>query len=84
MSTRVALVLGAGSNIGASIVKAFAAKNYKIATVSRSNKGDAASLSNLQIQSDFSDPELIAKVFTQVESELGVPNVVIYNGRSQS
>ncbi|KFA46923.1 hypothetical protein S40293_03597 [Stachybotrys chartarum IBT 40293] len=79
MSARVALVLGAGSNIGASIVKAFAAKNYKVATVSRSNKGDAASLSNLQIQSDFSDPESIAKVFTQVESELGVPDVVIYN-----
>ena len=32
----VALIFGAGKNVGAGVAKAFAAKGYKIATVSRS------------------------------------------------
>ncbi|KEY75123.1 hypothetical protein S7711_01576 [Stachybotrys chartarum IBT 7711] len=75
----VALILGAGSNTGRHVAAAFLAQGYRVATVSRSLKPEEAEANELRIQSDFSDPGNINQIFTKVEAELGVPEVVVYN-----
>jgi short chain dehydrogenase len=76
----VALILGAGANIGQHVGRAFAAKGYKIALAARSLKEADSTPDQLNITSDFSDPESVAKAFAKVEAQLGLPSVVVYNG----
>jgi NAD(P)-dependent dehydrogenase (short-subunit alcohol dehydrogenase family) len=82
MSARspVALILGAGSNVGDHVGRAFAAKGYKIALAARSVKEEDSTSDKLLVRGDFADPESITSIFTKVQSQLGVPHVVIYNG----
>ena len=77
----VILVLGAGPNIGRSVARAFAAKGYKVALASRSQKEDHDLTDQLNISSDLSDPESVIKVFSKVKESLGHPSVVVYNGK---
>ena len=81
-SSPIALIFGAGPNIGQSVARAFAAKGYRIALTSRKPKADdSASKDEIHIASDLSDPESVPNVFSQVKSRLGQPpSVVIYNG----
>lgn len=76
----VALILGAGANVGQHVGRAFAAKGYRIALASRSLKEGDSSPSKLHIQGDFSDPASITEIFAKVKSQLGTPSVVVYNG----
>jgi len=75
----VALILGAGSNIGHHVAAAFAAKGYKIVLAARSLKEEDSTPNQLNIKSDFSDPDSVVKAFAKVKSELGLPSVVVYN-----
>lgn len=88
MSTRlpVVLILGAGGNVGASVARAFAGKGYKVAVSSRTEKADIMKGSNppLYVPGDFSDPESVPRVFSNVREKLGVPGVVIYNGEHET
>lgn len=76
----VALILGAGANVGQNVARAFLAKGYKTVLASRSLKEEDSTSSQINIRSDFSDPESVAKVFSQVQAKLGLPHVVVYNG----
>jgi NAD(P)-dependent dehydrogenase (short-subunit alcohol dehydrogenase family) len=78
-SSPIALVFGAGNNVGAGVIKAFSAKGYRIATVSRTAKADTSD-KRLHIQADLADPESVSTVFGTVRKQLGHPSVVIYNG----
>jgi NAD(P)-dependent dehydrogenase (short-subunit alcohol dehydrogenase family) len=80
MSSPVALILGTGKNIGSSVAKAFAAKGYKIATVSRTAATDAPTEQQFHIQSDLADPNSVSGVFETVRKRFGEPSVVVYNG----
>jgi len=82
MSPRVALILGAGPNIGASLSTAFASRGYAIALASRSADASQDSSSKIHVQVDLAKPETVKSVFDEVEKKLGVPGVVIYNGLS--
>ncbi|KAL6872712.1 hypothetical protein J3F83DRAFT_771957 [Trichoderma novae-zelandiae] len=84
MAQRVALILGAGHNVGINVAKAFAVQNYKVAIVSRSQKEEADTKPYLHIQADFSEPSSIESIFAAVISELGHPSVVVYNASSYS
>ena len=80
-SSPVALIFGAGKNIGAGVAKAFSAEGYKIATVSRTATTDPISNEGrLHIESDLSDPNDVSGVFETVRKRLGHPSVVVYNG----
>jgi NAD(P)-dependent dehydrogenase (short-subunit alcohol dehydrogenase family) len=83
-SKPIALIFGFGKNVGTGVAKAFSAKGYKIATVSRSTSPSSTSLGYLHIQGDLSDPTSISSIFSTVRKELGQPSVVIYNGASNS
>ncbi|THV63906.1 NAD(P)-binding protein [Aureobasidium pullulans] len=84
MAPNTILFLGAGGNIGASSVKLFKSKGYKVASVARTIRKEVAEHSDLVMTADFSDPTTIKGIFETVEREIGVPNVVIYNPYSWS
>lgn len=82
MSPRVALILGAGPNIGASLSTAFESLGYKIALASRSADSSKDSASKVHVKVDLLEPKSVKSVFDEVSKRLGTPGVVIYNGVS--
>lgn len=76
----VLLILGAGSNVGSHVARAFAAKGYKVALASRSAKQESNTSDQVYISSDLSDPASVVNVFSEVKALLGLPSVVVYNG----
>jgi NAD(P)-dependent dehydrogenase (short-subunit alcohol dehydrogenase family) len=79
MSTPVILILGAGANIGAAVARKFSQEGFKIATAARSVHKDIADISSHTVKADFNDPTSIKGVFDEVNSKVGIPNVVVYN-----
>ncbi|KAK9772816.1 putative Fungal-specific transcription factor domain-containing protein [Seiridium cardinale] len=75
----IALILGAGSNVGHHVGRAFAAKGYRIVATARSVKEADSSSDQTYIQSDLSNPAAIAELFATVKTQLGHPSVVVYN-----
>ncbi|OAG33959.1 hypothetical protein AYO21_11912 [Fonsecaea monophora] len=77
MASKIALIIGAGPNIGAALATAFAAKGYKVASASRTPH---VSSGTLHIPVDLSKPETVPGVFETARKELGGEvGVVVYN-----
>ena len=81
MSSPVALIFGAGANIGAGVARAFAANGYKVAVASRSSKHGLAKDDYLHLTCDLDDLSSVTKAFEETLQALGTPGVVIYNGK---
>jgi NAD(P)-dependent dehydrogenase (short-subunit alcohol dehydrogenase family) len=79
----VILILGAGPNIGQGVARLFAAKGYKVALASRSQQEADSTPEQLNIKSDFANPDDVVQAFTRTRKELGIPSVVVYNGKSR-
>ena len=62
-STPVALILGAGSNIGKSVGRKFASSGYKVALAARSINESESTDSQLNIKSDFSNTDDVVEAF---------------------
>lgn len=78
----IALILGAGSNVGQALSSAFSQAGYKVALVSRSIQ-ESSSDKQIQIPADLSKPDTVPSIFESVRQKLGAdPNVVIYNAAS--
>ncbi|CAI7640490.1 unnamed protein product [Penicillium pancosmium] len=76
----VALILGSGPRVGASVAAAFLSKGYSVATASRSGTGVKTSEGYLSLAADFADPSSISALFGSVKNTFGAaPSVVIYN-----
>ncbi|CAI7606797.1 unnamed protein product [Penicillium bialowiezense] len=75
----VILILGAGPNIGINVARIFGSKGYKVALASRSLKDQDSTSDQLNIPSDFSDPNSIVDAFSKVKAVFGIPSVVVYN-----
>lgn len=80
MAYQILLFLGAGPNVGVTTIELFKAKGYKVAAVSRNPIEEVKRNADLVLSTDFNDPSGLLSVFEQVEQQLGIPNVVIYNG----
>lgn len=78
----VILILGSGPNIGQHVAKAFLAKGYKVALASRRLREEDSTMDQVNIPSDLSDSNSVIGVFSRVKVLLGVPSVVIYNGKA--
>lgn len=78
---KIIVIFGFGPRIGAGIARAFASKGYKVAVVSRTSKAIEPGDDYLWIQADLSDAFSVEGVFTTVRSKLGIPSVVVYNGK---
>ena len=77
----VLFILGGGPRIGHSVAKKFLGQGYKVAVGRRQT--DKVNLDGaLPVYVDVTKPETIETAFREVESKLGVPNVVVYNGKS--
>ena len=77
----VILILGAGPNVGQHVARAFAAKGYKVALASRKANEENNTPNQVNVSSDLSDPSSIAGVFSRVKELLGIPSVVVHNGK---
>ena len=77
----VILILGSGPNVGQHVARAFAAKGYKVALTSRKSNEAENTQDQINISSDLSDPSSVANVFSKVKASLGLPSVVVYNGK---
>jgi NAD(P)-dependent dehydrogenase (short-subunit alcohol dehydrogenase family) len=76
----VALILGAGPRVGASVAESFASKGYKVAIVSRKGTGSKTAEGYLSLSADFAKPESIPALFEKVKAEFkAAPSVVVYN-----
>src|SRR5436309_1842565 len=81
MSTKlIALILGAGPNVGAALARNFAKAGYSIALAARRVNSGTSPEGYLSIKADLSNPSSVPSIFQTVKSELGTsPNIVIYN-----
>ncbi|MDR1354781.1 MAG: 3-oxoacyl-ACP reductase FabG [Propionibacteriaceae bacterium] len=76
MDNRVAVVTGASKGIGAAIAEQLSATGMRVASFGRT-MGENSQL--LNIVCDVTDAAQVHAAFTQVESELGTPTVIIAN-----
>lgn len=80
MANKVLLLYGSGPNVGAGILKKFAANDWKTAAVVRTVKDEYKNSADLVLQADLSDAQAIQKVYDETETKLGTPSCVVYNG----
>lgn len=78
--SKVALIFGAGPNIGANVAQAFSRDGYKVAVASRSLRSNLPAEEFLQLRCDLGDSSAIVRAFETTREKLGHPSVVIYNG----
>ena len=78
----VALILGAGPNVGEAVARLFASKGYKIGLAARSVKEAESTDNQLNIPSDFTKTDDVVSAFAKVKERFGIPSVVVYNGMS--
>jgi NAD(P)-dependent dehydrogenase (short-subunit alcohol dehydrogenase family) len=79
----IALILGAGPNVGQAVARKFASNGYKVALAARSVKEAESSDDQLNITTDLSKTEDVVSAFDKVKKTFGIPSVVVYNDRSQ-
>ena len=88
MSTKtkpVALIFGAGVNIGATLVKEFAKGGYRVAAVSRNTTAADAAGADLSVSADLANPSIIPSVFTHVHKEFDTfPTVIVWNAATRT
>lgn len=80
----VILILGSGPNVGQHVTRAFAAKGYQVALASRTLKEEDSTADQVNISSDLSEPNSVIGLFSKVRASLGIPSVVVYNGKYDS
>ena len=78
----ILLILGSGPNVGQHLARAFVAKGYKIALTSRKGNSEEDTPDQVNIAADLSDPNSVIEVYGKVKASLGVPSVVVYNGKN--
>ena len=82
-----ALIVGSGSGLSASLARLFAREGFKIALAARSTEKLASLCSSTgatAFSCDASDPDQVSQLFHDVESKIGLPDVVVYNASARS
>ncbi|TYQ31009.1 SDR family NAD(P)-dependent oxidoreductase [Pseudanabaena sp. UWO310] len=83
--TAIALIIGAGSGLSASLARLFAKEGITVALAARQIDKlaglaeEIGALRALRFTVDASKPDQVEKLFNQVEQQLGIPTIVIYN-----
>ena len=87
MDGKVAAVLGVGPGLGTAIARRFAREGYAVALMARREESVAdvrreienAGGTALSVSTDATDPASVEAAFERVRSELGGPEVFVYN-----
>ena len=77
-----ALIFGVGGGISASVARLFSSEGYKIGLVARDAGKLAALASDTDARTyagDVTSEADVAKIFATFESEVGAPDIVVYN-----
>ncbi|KAM0342536.1 hypothetical protein ACHAPU_009510 [Fusarium lateritium] len=84
-STLVALILGAGPRVGASVARDLSKIGYKVALVSKSGSDNTTSEGYLSLRADLADLNSIQGIFQRVQKEWEVfPTVVVWNAGART
>jgi NAD(P)-dependent dehydrogenase (short-subunit alcohol dehydrogenase family) len=78
----IALIVGAGAGLSASLARLFSREGMRVAIAARNTANLAVLSGETGAQSfacDAVDPDQVARLFDDVESRLGMPDVVVYN-----
>lgn len=80
--SNIALIVGAGSGLSASLARLFVKEGFSVALAARqidklSELSDQ--IGAVRFAADASQPDQVEQLFQSVEQKLGVPTVVIYN-----
>jgi len=78
----IALIVGAGSGLSASLARLFSREGMRVAIAARHTANLAALSAETGTHSfacDAVEPGQVARLFDDVESRLGMPDVVVYN-----
>jgi NAD(P)-dependent dehydrogenase (short-subunit alcohol dehydrogenase family) len=87
MSDRVAAVLGVGPGLGAALARRFAGEGFGVALMARREESVAGVREEIEggggaalpVSADATDPDSVAAAFERVRSELGDPEIFVYN-----
>lgn len=81
-----ALIVGAGAGLSASLARRFAAEDIQVAIAARNTDKLAGLVEETGAKAygcDASDPASVAGLFTAVTSDLGEPDIVVYNASNR-
>ena len=87
MSGKTAAILGVGPGLGAAVARRFAREGFAVALMAR-REGSATGVREeiegaggtaLPVSADATDPASVAAAFDQIRSNLGAPEVFVYN-----
>src|SRR5206468_9563294 len=82
----IALIVGAGPGLSASLARLFAREGMRVAVAAR-HTGKLATLSAQTGAQTFAcdvvDPDQVARLFEEVEGRIGAPDVVVYNASAR-
>jgi NAD(P)-dependent dehydrogenase (short-subunit alcohol dehydrogenase family) len=84
---RIALIVGAGSGISASVARALATAGLKVGIAARNIEKLAplaAETGAERFAVDASDPAAVAHLFVEADARLGTPDVVLYNASARA
>jgi len=84
---RIALIVGAGSGISASLARGLAAAGLRVGLAARNVEKLAALAADTNAETfaaDASDPVAVARLFADADSRLGEPDVVVYNASARA
>ena len=93
MSNDVALIVGVGAGLSASIARLSAREGMQVALAARKLEKLQPLVDEIEAHAfycDASEPNDVAKLFAQVSNEIGVPSLVVFKpacaraGRSRS
>jgi NAD(P)-dependent dehydrogenase (short-subunit alcohol dehydrogenase family) len=87
MNGRVAAVLGVGPGLGAAVARRFAGGGFAVAMMARREESLAEIQQDIEgdrgtalpVSADATDPGSVAAAFGRIRSELGDPEVLVYN-----
>ena len=78
MPNEVALIVGAGSGLSASLARLLDQENFRVALAAR-NPEKLTALRALALRCDATDATQVEDTFAAVERKWGVPDLVVYN-----
>jgi NAD(P)-dependent dehydrogenase (short-subunit alcohol dehydrogenase family) len=84
---RTALIVGAGPGISASVARGLAAAGLRIGLAARNVEKLAPLATEIRGQTfavDATDPAAVARLFEAADSQLGEPDVVLYNASARA
>lgn len=82
MAQEVALIVGVGSGLSASLARLFAKDGMQVALASRNTDKLSTLASETKAKSytcDAGDPASVTSLFNQVDKDCGTPNLVVFN-----